>query len=72
MRSIAVPRQMPDPPDAVELRVTRGAIRFEDVHFDYRPDAHRGAAVSARLDLRSRRASGSGWSGRRARANRRW
>jgi ATP-binding cassette subfamily B multidrug efflux pump len=35
MRSIAVERQMPDPPNARELRVTRGAIRFRDVHFDY-------------------------------------
>jgi len=35
MRSIAVERQMPDPPDARELRVTRGEIRFEDLHFDY-------------------------------------
>jgi ATP-binding cassette subfamily B multidrug efflux pump len=35
MRSIAVERQMPDPPDAVELRVTSGEIRFEGVHFDY-------------------------------------
>src|ERR671923_312373 len=29
MRSIAVPRQMRDRPDAVELKVNRGAIRFE-------------------------------------------
>jgi ATP-binding cassette, subfamily B, multidrug efflux pump len=35
MRSIDVPRQMPDPPDAVELRVTGGGIRFENLHFDY-------------------------------------
>ena len=35
MRSIAVPRQMPDPPDARELVVTRGEIRFETLHFDY-------------------------------------
>jgi ATP-binding cassette subfamily B multidrug efflux pump len=42
MKSIAVERQMPDAPDARDLRVTRGEIRFEDVHFDYgrqrRPD----------------------------------
>jgi ATP-binding cassette, subfamily B, multidrug efflux pump len=42
MKSIAVERQMPDPPDARELHVTRGEIRFEDLHFDYgrqrRPD----------------------------------
>jgi ATP-binding cassette, subfamily B, multidrug efflux pump len=35
MRSIAVRRQMPDPPDALELHVHGGKIRFEDVHFDY-------------------------------------
>ena len=35
MRSIAVERQMPDPPEARELSVTRGEIRFEGLHFDY-------------------------------------
>jgi ATP-binding cassette, subfamily B, multidrug efflux pump len=35
MRSIDVPRQMPDPPDAVELHVTGGEIEIEDLHFDY-------------------------------------
>jgi ATP-binding cassette subfamily B multidrug efflux pump len=35
MRSIDVPRQMPDPPDAVELIVTGGGIRVENLHFDY-------------------------------------
>ena len=35
MRSIAVPRTMPDAPGAVPLRVTGGGIRFEDVHFGY-------------------------------------
>jgi ATP-binding cassette, subfamily B, multidrug efflux pump len=35
MRSIAVPRQMRDRPDAVELKVTRGGIRFEGVRFGY-------------------------------------
>ncbi len=35
MRSIAVPRQMGDPPAAVPLRVARGAIRFERVRFGY-------------------------------------
>jgi ATP-binding cassette subfamily B multidrug efflux pump len=35
MRSIAVERQMPDRPDAGTLRVPRGEIRFEDLHFDY-------------------------------------
>jgi ATP-binding cassette subfamily B multidrug efflux pump len=35
MRSIDVPRQMPDPPDAVELDVAGGEIRIEALHFDY-------------------------------------
>jgi ATP-binding cassette subfamily B multidrug efflux pump len=35
MRSIDVPRQMADGPDARELRVTGGEIRVEDLHFDY-------------------------------------
>ena len=35
MRSIDVPRQMPDLPNARELQVARGEIRFENVHFDY-------------------------------------
>jgi ATP-binding cassette subfamily B multidrug efflux pump len=35
MRSIAVPRQMADPANAVKLRLTAGAIRFEHVGFDY-------------------------------------
>ncbi len=35
MRSIDVPRLMPDPPGARELVVHGGEIRFEDLHFDY-------------------------------------
>src|SRR5579872_7240634 len=35
MRSIAVPRQMPDEPGAVELPRALGAVHFENVHFDY-------------------------------------
>jgi ATP-binding cassette subfamily B multidrug efflux pump len=35
MRSIDVPRQMPDPATAVELQVGGGGIRIEDLHFDY-------------------------------------
>jgi ATP-binding cassette subfamily B multidrug efflux pump len=35
MKSIAVPRQMPDAPDAGELVVTKGAIRFESLRFGY-------------------------------------
>jgi ATP-binding cassette subfamily B multidrug efflux pump len=35
MRSIAVPRQMPDLPGAVEMPRITGAIRFDKVSFDY-------------------------------------
>ncbi|HXQ53882.1 MAG TPA: ABC transporter ATP-binding protein [Stellaceae bacterium] len=35
MRSIAVPRQMVDRPDATSLRVTAGSVRFESVRFGY-------------------------------------
>ncbi|ACB94588.1 ABC transporter ATP-binding protein [Beijerinckia indica] len=35
MRSVAVPRQMPDRPDAKKLHVTEGEIRFEHVTFGY-------------------------------------
>jgi ATP-binding cassette subfamily B multidrug efflux pump len=35
MRSIAVPHQMSDRPDAVALQVERGAVRFEGVQFGY-------------------------------------
>jgi ATP-binding cassette, subfamily B, multidrug efflux pump len=35
MRSIAVPRQMPDRPGALALQVQRGTVRFEDVRFGY-------------------------------------
>src|SRR5690349_20575798 len=53
MRSIAVERQMPDPPGARELHVTHGAISFEDLHFDYgrqrRPE--RGGVLHG-IDLR--------------------
>jgi ATP-binding cassette subfamily B multidrug efflux pump len=35
MRTIAVPRLMPDRPDAVALQVARGAVRFERVRFGY-------------------------------------
>ena len=35
MRSIDLPRLMPDPPGAKELVVTGGEIRIENLHFDY-------------------------------------
>ena len=35
MRSIAVPRQMQDAPGAETLKVQRGRVRFENVHFGY-------------------------------------
>jgi ATP-binding cassette subfamily B multidrug efflux pump len=38
MRSIDVPRQMPDPPAPRELAVSAGEIRFENLHFDYGRD----------------------------------
>ncbi len=50
MRSIAVPRQMPDRPGARELRVTAGEIRFENLHFDY--GRERQAGVLRGIDLR--------------------
>jgi ATP-binding cassette subfamily B multidrug efflux pump len=49
MRSIAVPRQMPDAPDARELRVTRGAIRFERLRFGY--GTERGVLHDLSLDV---------------------
>ncbi|HTT78960.1 MAG TPA: ABC transporter ATP-binding protein [Stellaceae bacterium] len=45
MRSIAVPRQMPDLPGAVELPPIAGAIRFEHVHFDYGRAPRRGGVL---------------------------
>ena len=35
MKSISVPRQMADSPNAGTLKVTRGHIRFEDISFGY-------------------------------------
>ncbi|MFZ5791260.1 MAG: ABC transporter ATP-binding protein [Pseudomonadota bacterium] len=49
MRSIAVPRQMPDRADAAELRVTQGRIRFEGVHFGY--GTARGVLHGVDLDI---------------------
>ena len=48
MRSIAVPRQMPDRPGATELQLLAGEIRFEGVQFGY--GAQRG--VLHGIDLR--------------------
>ncbi len=48
MHTIAVPRQMPDPPGARELAVTRGAIRFEHLRFDYGRAARQWQDGSAR------------------------
>jgi ATP-binding cassette subfamily B multidrug efflux pump len=50
MRSIAVTRQMPDLPGAVELPAVTGAIRFDKVSFDYGRTARRGG-VLRELDL---------------------
>ncbi len=43
MRSIAVPRQMPDRPDAVALQVERGAVRFQECRFRIRHRSRRAA-----------------------------
>jgi ATP-binding cassette, subfamily B, multidrug efflux pump len=45
MRSIAVERQMPDLPGAVELPRVTGAIRFEHVSFDYGRMPRRGGVL---------------------------
>ena len=74
MRSIAVERQMPDPPDARELVVTRGEISFEKLHFDYgrvRRLGDRGGCCAASI-CTSHPASASVWSARRAPASPPW
>jgi ATP-binding cassette, subfamily B, multidrug efflux pump len=50
MRSIAVPRQMADEPGAFELPRAVGAVRFENVHFDYGRSPRRGGVLRG-LDL---------------------
>src|SRR5712692_5421781 len=50
MRSIAVAREMPDLPGAVELPRVTGAIRFDTVSFDYGGTPRRGG-VLRELDL---------------------
>ena len=67
MRSIAVERQMPDPPGARELRVTRGEIRFEDLHFDYGRRARSGAWRRAARHRPAHRAGRAGRAGRAVR-----
>lgn len=49
MRSIALPRQLPDDPDAAELRVTRGVVRFEHITFGY--GTARGVLHDLSLDI---------------------
>ena len=51
MRTIAVARQMPDPPDAAELQVTRGAIRFDHLRFGY--GTQRGVLHDFSLDIKA-------------------
>jgi ATP-binding cassette subfamily B multidrug efflux pump len=66
MRSIAVPRQMPDAPDAVPLRLTAGLIRFEHLGFDYgrtRREGDRGGVLRG-LDLEIRAGERVGLIGR--------
>ena len=50
MRSIAVPQQMPDAPDARPLRLAGGGIRFERVAFGY--GTERGVLHGIDLDVR--------------------
>jgi ATP-binding cassette subfamily B multidrug efflux pump len=50
MRSIAVPRQMPDEPGALELPRAAGAVRFENLHFDYGRSPRRGGVLRG-LDI---------------------
>ena len=68
MRSIAVARQMPDPPERARAARPRGAIRFEDVHFGY---GHRARPCCTASISRSRPANASAWSAARAPASRR-
>ena len=49
MRSIAVPRQMPDRADAAQLRVSDGHVRFEGVRFGY--GTSRGVLHGVDLDI---------------------
>jgi ATP-binding cassette subfamily B multidrug efflux pump len=49
MKSIAVARQMPDAPDAAELVVRAGGIRFDGVRFGY--GTARGVIHDLRLDI---------------------
>src|SRR6202140_4043221 len=52
MRSIAVPRQMPDLPGAIEMPRITGAIRFDKVSFDYgRAPRHDGVLHELDLDI---------------------
>ena len=50
MRSIAVPRQRPDPPGARPLEVSQGAIRFESLRFGY--GTERGVLHGVDLNIR--------------------
>jgi ATP-binding cassette, subfamily B, multidrug efflux pump len=49
MKSIAVDRQMPDKPDAGELAVGKGAVRFDHVSFGY--GTERGVLHDLSLDI---------------------
>jgi len=50
MKSIAVPQQMPDPPNAASLKVTRGHVQFENLHFGY--GTARGVLHGIDLDIK--------------------
>jgi ATP-binding cassette subfamily B multidrug efflux pump len=50
MKSIAVPLQMPDPPNAALLKVIRGHVQFENLHFGY--GTARGVLHGIDLDIK--------------------
>ncbi len=50
MRSIDVPRLMPDPPGARDLEIRGGEIRFENLHFDYGRQSRPGGVLRG-IDL---------------------
>ena len=50
MRSLAVPQRHPDRPGAVPLRVTEGAIRFENLRFGY--GTERGVLHGVDIEIR--------------------
>jgi len=64
IQSIAVPHTMVDRPQARELQVRQGDIRFDAVDFSYGQKAQGGRAVLAKLDLHIRAGERVGLVGR--------